>query len=95
VKDIVSDEDVLGNSPRLEGTRIGVLHIYRQYENGASPEEIAGNYDGISVADVHAALAFVFDNPELIRQRERRNQTVIEGIREQRPVDPEEFTQQL
>ena len=84
-----------GWRPPSRRTRIGVLHIYRQYQDGSSPEAIASNYDDISVADIHAALAFVFDNPELIRQIERETQEVVAQIRDQRPVDPDEFKQQL
>ena len=94
MREIVSDEDVLGGKPRLSGTRIGVLHIYRQYQSGVSPEEIASNYEDVSVADVHGALAFVFDNPDLIRELERTEQQVVDEIRERRPVDPEEFRQE-
>lgn len=93
MKEIVSDDGVLGGAPRLAGTRVGVVHVYRQYQNGSSPEEVASSYDGVSVADVHSALAFVFDNPEQIRDLEATAQAAIEEIREQRPVDPEEFTQ--
>jgi hypothetical protein len=37
----------------------------------------------MSVADVHNALAFVFDNPEQIRDFEATAQAAIEEIREQ------------
>jgi len=94
MREIVRDENVLGGSPRLAGTRIGVLHIYRQYQQGDSPEEIASRYDGVSLADVHAALAYAFDNPSLVRDLEAENRDVIERIRRERPVDPEEFTQE-
>lgn len=95
MREIVSGEDVLGGAPRLDGTRIGVLHVYRQYQSGVSPEAIASNYDGVSVADVHNALAFVFDNPDLIRSQEATEQEAIAEIREQRSVDPDEFKQQI
>jgi uncharacterized protein (DUF433 family) len=91
VRAIVTDEEVLGGDPRLEGTRIGVVHLYRRYEDGESPEEIAAGYDSVTVADVHAALAYAFDHPEEIRAIERRGQEAIERLREDRPVDPEEF----
>ncbi|HET7323795.1 MAG TPA: DUF433 domain-containing protein [Halococcus sp.] len=90
---IVTDADVLGGDPRLDGTRIGVAHIYRRYENGETPEEIAAGYDSVSVADVHVALAYVFDNPEELREIERRARNAVEHIREERPVDPEEFAE--
>ena len=88
---IVTDADVLGGDPRLDGTRIGVAHIHRRYEGGETPEAIAAGYGGVSVADVHAALAYAFDNPEILREIERRARDAIEGVREERPVDPEEF----
>lgn len=89
MRDIVSDDDVLGGAPRLAGTRIGVLHVYRQYQDEASPETIASNYGGVSVADVHNALAFVFDNPDRVRSLERSEREAVERIRAERPVDPE------
>ena len=95
MKEIVSDEAVLGGIPRLDGTRIGVVHIYRQYQEGASPEAIASNYDDVTVADVHNALAFVFDNPALLRDQETAEEEAIERIRKQRPVDPGEFKPQI
>ena len=95
MRDIVSDEAILGGTPRLDGTRIGVVHVYRQYQEGASPEAIASNYDDVTVADVHNALAFVFDNPALLRDQQAAEEEAIERIRERRPVDPEEFKPQL
>lgn len=91
MKAIVTNDDVLGGDPRLNGTRIGVAHIYRRYESGETPEEIAAGYDGVTVADIHAALAYTFDNPEELRAIEKRDRDAIERIREERPVDPEEF----
>jgi uncharacterized protein (DUF433 family) len=91
MKSIVTDADVLGGDPRLDGTRIGVAHVYRRYENGETPEEIAAGYDGVSVADVHAALAYAFDNPELLQGIEREARDAVERIRDERPVDPDEI----
>ena len=88
---IVTGADVLGGDPRFDGTRIGVAHVHRRYEDGETPEAIAAEYDGVSAADVHAALAYAFDNPETLREIERRARDAIEGVREERPVDPEEF----
>lgn len=70
---IVKTEDVLGGDPRIEGHRIGVYHIYQRYvEGNETPEEIATSYD-ISVAEVHAALAYAFSNPDEMRDIEARN----------------------
>lgn len=71
---IVQTEGVLGGDPRIEGHRIGVYHVYHRYvADGKSPEQIATAYD-ISVAEVHAALAYAFSNISAMRTIEERNQ---------------------
>jgi uncharacterized protein (DUF433 family) len=75
---IVTTEDVLGGDPRIENHRIGVYHVYQRYVEGDdSPEEIATSYD-LSVAEVHAALAYAFSNPEEMREIEARNRALYE-----------------
>ena len=65
-------DTVLGGDPR-EAHRIGVHHVYQRYVTGGeTPEEIAAG-DDISVAEVHAALAYAFENAdENTRDRVRR-----------------------
>ncbi|MFB6151844.1 MAG: DUF433 domain-containing protein [Haloarculaceae archaeon] len=76
---IVTTEDVLGGDPRIEGRRIGVYHVYRRYvEGGDTPEKIATSYD-IPVAEVHAALAYAFNNLEEMRDIEARNRSLSES----------------
>ena len=61
---IVKTDDVLGGKARLEGRRISVYQIGETYVDvGHSPEEIADQLD-ISLAAVHAALAYYYDHPE-------------------------------
>lgn len=75
---IIRTEDVLGGDPRIEGHRIGVYHVYRRYVEGSdTPEEIATSYD-ISVAEVHAALAYAFSNPDEMRAIEARKEDLSE-----------------
>lgn len=75
---IVKTEDVLGGDPRIEDHRVGVYQIYQRYvESDETPEEIATSYD-ISVAEVHAALAYTFSNPDEMRDIEARNQALYE-----------------
>jgi hypothetical protein len=64
-----------------------VNNLSRPYEG------IAASYDGVSVADVHAALAYAFDNPDTLQEIEHRAHDAIEHIRKKRPVDPEEFAE--
>jgi uncharacterized protein (DUF433 family) len=80
---IVQTPDTLGGDPRIEGTRIGVAHVYQRYVEGDdTPEEIATGYD-TSVAAVHAALAYAFANPEemeAIRAAERQTREDTETL---------------
>lgn len=88
---IVRTEGVLGGDPRIEGHRIGVSHVYQRYvEGGESPETIAESYE-ISVAAVHAALAYAFANTEVMRAIEARNRDAFEAISSDR-VLPDDST---
>lgn len=87
VPQIVETEDTLGGDPRIEGTRIGVTHVYRRYVDGDdTPEEIATGYD-ISIAAVHAALAYAFGNPEQMRAIEARHRAAYEEADRLTPED--------
>lgn len=73
---IVKTDDVLGGDPRIDGTRVGVFHVYPRYVDGDDePETIADGLD-VSVAEVHAALAYAFHNPEEMRAIEERDPAV-------------------
>jgi uncharacterized protein (DUF433 family) len=84
---IVRTPDVLGGDPRIEGTRVGVVHVYRRYvEGGDAPAEIAAGYD-ISVAAVHTALAYAFANAEEMTAIAERNEAAREAAEPLTPDD--------
>jgi uncharacterized protein (DUF433 family) len=57
------DPQKCGGRPCVAGTRIRVQDIYVWHElQGQSPEEIVTDYQQLSLADVHAALAFYHDH---------------------------------
>ena len=83
---VVKTKDVLGGDPRIEGHRIGVFDIYqRLVEGDETPEEIASDY-GISIGEVHAALAYAFSNPDEMRDLEARNEAVYAEVAGNRVV---------
>jgi len=83
---IVKTDDVLGGDPRIEDHRIGVYQVYQRYVEGdETPEAIATSYD-ISVAEIHAALAYAFSNPDEMREIEARNQARYEETAANRVV---------
>ena len=55
--------DKCGGKPCIAGTRIRVWDIYVLHERlGKTPDEILADYPELSLADVHAALAYYFDH---------------------------------
>lgn len=69
---IVKTDDVLGGKARLDGRRISVFQIGEMYaEGGERPESIADQLD-LTLTEVHAALAYYYDNPEEMDEIRRR-----------------------
>ena len=63
---IVRTPEVRGGRPRVAGTGIAVRRIVGWYKLGLSPEEIADRISHLSLAQVHAALAYYHANREEI-----------------------------
>jgi uncharacterized protein (DUF433 family) len=59
---IVRTPDVRGGRPRIAGTGITVRRIVGWYKLGLNPEEIADRLGNLSLAQVHAALAYYHAN---------------------------------
>lgn len=91
MSDIVSTDDVLGGEPRIEGRRIGVLHVATRILDGdETPEAVAADFD-LDLADVHRALAYYYDHPEEMQEWRRRKREAGEKARETQPnPDPSE-----
>ena len=58
---------ICGGKPRIAGHRIRVMDVAVDYERqGMSPDEIVSAYPGLTLSDVHAALAYYFDHRDEI-----------------------------
>ena len=78
---IVSTADRCDGRPRIAGTRIRVQDIVSDHEvHGLSPEEIAREYPQITLAQVHAALAYYFDHRDEIRAQMRADEQFVETL---------------
>src|SRR6266540_2663584 len=65
---ITKTPGVCGGRACIAGHRIRVMDVVVLHEMRAMcPEEIVYQYPGITLADVHAALAYYFDNREEIQ----------------------------
>lgn len=59
-----------GEKACIAGTRIGVADVYIWHELlGMSPDAIVSEYPFLSLAQVHAALAYFFDHADQIRKQ--------------------------
>jgi uncharacterized protein (DUF433 family) len=75
-----------GGKPHILGHRIKVEHVATWYEKqGMSPAEIVENYPTITLAQVHAALAYFYDHRDEIEADIREGQEFVEKLRAGQP----------
>ena len=77
---IESTAETCSGHPRISGTRIRVSNIVFWVEQGQSPEEIVANYPQLSLADVHSALAYYFDNREEIDELIQEDEQFVRAV---------------
>jgi uncharacterized protein (DUF433 family) len=83
---ITKTPGVCGGKPCIAGHRVRVLDIVEWHEHqGMSPDEIVSEVPSITLADVHAALAYYFDHIDEIREEMRAERELVE---ESRRVNP-------
>lgn len=84
---ITSDEDVLHGLPRLEGTRISVIHVYNMVIGGDStPADVASELD-ITLGQVHEALSYYYNHPDEMRRYRREEEKALSALRD-RTIKP-------
>jgi uncharacterized protein (DUF433 family) len=59
---ITQNPDIRGGRPHIAGSGVTVQRIVGWYKLGLSPEEIADRIGHLSLAQVHAALAYFHAN---------------------------------
>ena len=78
--------DICGGKPRIAGHRIRVQDVVIWYEHlNMSPDDIVYHYPSITLADVHAALAYYYDHLEEIRQDIRASEAFASQLATQTP----------
>lgn len=63
---IVSSPDLRHGKPHVAGTGITVHRIATWYKQGLTPEQIADEYEHLTLAQVYAALAYYHANQKQI-----------------------------
>ena len=73
---------VCGGKACIAGHRIRVMDIVVWHEmRGYSPDEILAMFPGITLADVHAALAYYFDNREEVDEEFRSEDKSVQTLK--------------
>ncbi|MGD0500094.1 MAG: DUF433 domain-containing protein [Bryobacteraceae bacterium] len=67
---------IRGGRPKIAGTGLTVRQVVGWYKMGMVPEEIALEYPHLTLAQVHAALAYYHANREEIEADIAREETV-------------------
>ena len=77
---VVATEDVLGGKPRLDGRRVSVLQAAELIVNhGDDPADVADQFD-ISLAEVHEALAYYYNNVDEMETYRQRHEELLETL---------------
>ncbi len=63
---IVRTPETCGGRPRIVGKRVSVQAIAVLYKQGMSPEEIAEEFEFLTLAQIYAALAYYHANKDEI-----------------------------
>jgi uncharacterized protein (DUF433 family) len=80
------DKKVLNGSPHVSGSKVPVRRLWAFYRNGAAVDVLLKRFPRLGPAKIFDALAFAFDNPEVIEADMARENELLQ--REQVATKP-------
>jgi uncharacterized protein (DUF433 family) len=85
-----------GGKPHILGHRIKVKHVAIWYERmGMSPVEIVEQHPTISMAQVHAALAYYYDHQDDIKAEIAEEEQAYEELKSKQPSILDKIKQRM
>jgi uncharacterized protein (DUF433 family) len=72
------DKTVLGGSPYVDGSRVPVRRLWGFYRSGAGVETLIRRFPKLGAAKIFDALAFAWDNQEVIEADIARENVLLE-----------------
>ena len=79
---IVSTPETCGGRPRIDCHGVTVEDVAIWHERmGMSPDEIVSSYPTITLSDVHAALAYYYENRQRIDEDIEEGRKFVEEMR--------------
>ena len=82
------DQNVLGGSPHVAGSRVPVRRLWGFYRSGTSVEKLLKRFPQLSPASVFDALAFALDNAEVIEADAAREREILKRVGPRMPARP-------
>ena len=82
---ITRTAEIRGGRPRIAGTGVTVQRIVGWAKLGLTPEEIVAEIGHVTLAQVHAALAYYHANPQAIESAIAADQAEAERLAAQHP----------
>lgn len=83
---ITQTPGVCGGRPRIAGTGVSVRRIVVWYKLGLTPEEIADRIGHLSLAQVHAALAYYHANREVLESELAAEEVDADRLEREHPT---------
>jgi len=74
------DRNVLGGSPFVIGSRVPVRRLWAFYRAGATVEVLIKRYPRLGAGKILDALAFAFDNQEVIERDISREEELLRSM---------------
>jgi uncharacterized protein (DUF433 family) len=72
-----ADASILAGSPHVNGSRVPVRRLWAWHRGGASVETLVRRYPNLGPARILDALAFAYDNQDLIEADLEREQSLF------------------
>jgi uncharacterized protein (DUF433 family) len=77
--------DLLGGSPLVRGTKVPVRRLWAWHRKGVTVETLVKRYPSIGPAKVLCALAFAYDNQDVLEADLAREQRMLDAEAEKVP----------
>ena len=81
---IVKEPDYGSGKAAIDHTRVRVMNVVFLHKQGKTTAEIQETYPDLTPAQVYAALAYYYDNPEEIEAELRADETAAERYDQER-----------
>ena len=86
---------VEGGTLRIVGTRVSLDSVVYSFNQGVTPTEIQENFDTLSLADIHAAIAYYLHNKEKVDKYLARRKAAFEKLRAEARLRPDYISREM